>query len=217
MAALIYAIFESEEIQEMIFNKLQDIGFLLRKMDGQLEVIRKKQEQKKLFINIQFFSSIQQTDYIFFERVVNQLNNLIKELGKSGKTKLAEAFEYVIRKAVEKKELISKNGEFYTPKEVVKTVIKLADIKDEMAIYNPVSNMGEFIVEGAKNEKVYIFGQESDTRNFNICTTNLWLHNIIDKRMTQEEEELQLVDLAVANPPFVENSKKRVERLLFRV
>lgn len=212
MAALIYVIFESEEIQEMIFNKLQDIGFLLRKMDGQLEKIRK--EQRNLFINIQFFSSVQQIDYIFFERVVNQLNNLIKELGKSGKPQLAEAFEYIISKAVENNEWVSNNGEFYTPKELVKTMISLADIKDNMAIYNPASDMGEFIVESAKNRMVYIFGQESDTSNFNICISNLWLHDIVDKRMTQEEESLQLVDLAVANPPFVENSKRRNESSL---
>jgi len=61
---------------------------------------------------------------------------------------------------------------------------------------------------------VYIFGQESDTSNFNICISNLWLHDIVDKRMTQEEESLQLVDLAVANPPFVENSKRRNESSL---
>ncbi len=70
---------------------------------------------------------------------------------------------------------------------------------------------GNFIVESAKKGPIYAFGEENNARNYNICMTNLYLHDIFNKRIKEENgEKFQLVDLAIANPPFVSSMREDV-------
>ena len=112
-------------------------------------------------------------------------------------------------KAAQNNEISFNNKEYYTPKGLVKTMVNLLNIKDGMAIYNPACGTGNFITESAKQANIYAFGEENNISNYNICITNLWLHDIYNKRIkVNSNEKFQEVDIAIANPPFVDDNKE---------
>lgn len=206
MAALIYVMYEDyEQLRNILHHVLEDSELLMKEVDRQLQRIKEKQQEERIFRNIGFYEVINRQNFEIFRVIVAELNDLIIKVGKEGKAKIAEAFEYCIMKAASRNERFSKNGEYYTPKGLVKLMVEIADIKDNMAIYNPACATGEFIIESAKRGKIYAFGEENDSSNYNICQTNLWLHEIENKRIEEEQEaEIPKVDLAIANPPFVD-------------
>ena len=82
-----------------------------------------------------------------------------------------------------------------------------------MAIYNPASGSGDFIVESAKKAKIYAFGEETNINNYNICMTNLWIHDIYNKRIQENiGENFRLADVAVGNPPFAGDSREEINK-----
>ena len=106
------------------------------------------------------------------------MEELVKNTQEYGKKLIAEAFEDAITKAAKNNEISFQNTEYYTPNEIVKTMIDLLPIRNNSSIYNPACGVGNFIVESAKLGSIYAFGDESNISNYNICMTNLWLHNI---------------------------------------
>lgn len=208
-SALIYIVtydVEENSIKDLQFS-MEDRIFLINQIDYKIENIRKKENSKKLFINIKFEEIIIDTDnFLILKQVIIQLLELIlklKELETNGKKMIAEAFEYVIMRAAKNNELPLKNGEFYTSKGLIKSMVNLLDIKDKMAVYNPACGTGNFLTASAKVANIYAFGEESSIYNYNICMTNLWLHEIYNKRIKEDEmEQFQKADIAIANPPF---------------
>ncbi len=213
ISALIYVLYKNKEyLNQKIDYAKENIKEILNWIDKELNNIRLEEKSFILFINIHFYKIMDLNDYKIFITIILKLSKLIKNLDnlvENSKKILAEAFEYIIMIASQENEISNSDGEFYTPKGIVKTMVKIADIKNGMAIYNPASGTGNFITESAKQAKIYSFGEESSLANYNICVTNLWLHDIYDKRIGIEyEEKVKLVDLAIGNPPFVERSQK---------
>lgn len=208
ISALIYAIYENILDFEQILTQNNNMQYILTFIDNKLEQIRNK-DSKKLFINISFKHNINNENYDSFKQILLNLFNLILNLEKkydNSKNMLAESFEFVILKAVQSGYTSLNSKEYYTPKGVVKTMVKLADIQNKSAVYNPASGSGNFFVESAKTAQIFAFGEEPNISNFNICNTNLWLHNIKDKRINNEYgeyiENSKMFDVAIANPPF---------------
>lgn len=132
-----------------------------------------------------------------------------------GKKLIAEAFEDAITKAAKNNEISFQNTEYYTPNEIVKTMIDLLPIRNNSSIYNPACGVGNFIVESAKLGSIYAFGDESNISNYNICMTNLWLHNIKNKRIDNIKiDKMPKVDYVVANPPFAINNMQKGDKKL---
>lgn len=219
ISALIYAIYESkiytknkEYIQQL------DILYIINTIDYILNKIIEKERSRNLFINIRFNEIINER----LKEVITEICELMSKIDKlEGDTKsiLAEAFEYLIMKSASNGEISFKKGEFYTPKGLVKTMVKLLDIKPNMSIYNPSTGTGNFIIESAKYcKEIYVFGEEENISNYNICITNLWLHNIYNKRIKEnKEEKIQLVDRAIANPPFVQDSENYINSIYYKI
>lgn len=208
MAALIYAMYENhEQLQRILkYNEL-----LIEELDRQVQEIGEKNSKEKIFKKLEFRDVINEQNFDIFKIIVTELDDLIIKVGEEGKAKIAEAFEYCIMKAASRNERTSRNGEHYTPKGLVKLMVEIADVKENMAIYNPASGTGEFIVESAKYGEIYAFGEENDNSNYNICQTNLWLHEVKNKRIAEEQEvKVPKVDLAIANPPFVDYARPNI-------
>ena len=209
ISALIFVLYKNRKILKQIINtKEERLYGILKWIDGELENIRIQEKSHFLFINVNFtnIDGLENSKSIF--EVILDLSDLILQLDKlveNSKEILAEAFDNMIMKESQENDKLNGNGEFYTPKEVVKTMVKLANIKEGYAIYNPASETGNFITESAKQAKIYSFGEENNLLNYDICITNLWLHDISDKRIgLNYEKKVELVDIAIANPPFTE-------------
>lgn len=210
MSALIYALFETK-IEINIKDEI-DTMWLIREIDKELDDIRTRENSYKLFINIRLGEVIDREYYSIIKEIIIKINKLIIET-KRDKKILAKAFEYILMDAAENNDLKLQNGEFYTPKAIINTMVNLLPIKDNMAIYNPASGSGDFIVESAKKAKIYAFGEETNINNYNICMTNLWIHDIYNKRIQENiGENFRLADVAVGNPPFAGDSKEEINK-----
>lgn len=217
ISALIYVIYENiDEIQKII--KQDSVSYTLEYIDKQLENIREKEKSEVLFKNIKFSKIINKIYYITIEKIINSINDLISSQINMEMPKkiLAEAFEYIIMKSEQDNDNISGNEVFYTPKGLVKTMTKLLNIENNKGIYNPACGTGNFIVESAKLANIYAFGEEKSIRNYNICMTNLWIHDINNKLIKQDTlEEIPQVRYAIANPPFKEDIKGSIQKELY--
>jgi type I restriction enzyme M protein len=117
-----------------------------------------------------------------------------------------------------------KAGEFYTPGEVVRTLVEVVDPREGMSIYDPTCGSGGMLIQaadyirecGGNPKDRSLYGQESIGTTWSICKMNMLLHDIADADIRQEDTirkpqhrdeggELKRYDRVLANPPFSQN------------
>jgi type I restriction enzyme M protein len=134
---------------------------------------------------------------------------------------LGAAYEYLIRDFADSAG--KKGGEFYTPRAVVRMMVRIAQPDEGMTIYDPCSGSGgmlvlskEYLDEHQKNPKdLRLYGQESNGGVWAISKMNMLLHGIADadirngdslsEPLHTEGGELMRFDRVITNPPFSQN------------
>ncbi len=139
---------------------------------------------------------------------------------------LGDAYEYLIKMFAD--DAGKKGGEFYTPKGVVRLIVRLIRPKPMNLVYDPTCGSGGMLIESAKyiaeqpggkvgkNINVSLFGQEKNLGTWAICKINMILHNFMDADIRKgdtltdpkhrdEKNNLKLFDRVIANPPFSQN------------
>jgi type I restriction enzyme M protein len=137
---------------------------------------------------------------------------------------LGAAYEYLIRDFADSAG--KKGGEFYTPRSVVRMMVRIAQPDEGMTIYDPCSGSGgmlvlskEYLDEHQKNSKdLRLYGQESNGGVWAISKMNMLLHGIPDadirngdtlaEPLHTEGGELTRFDRVITNPPFSQNFTK---------
>lgn len=129
---------------------------------------------------------------------------------------MGDSYEYLIKKFAD---LSKKNaGEFYTPRSVVKLMVKILDPKPGDTVYDPACGTGGMLIEAIRNvhndQSTYgrIYGQEKNLATSAIARMNLFLHGARDFKIKQGDTlksplflhrgSLQTFDCVIANPPF---------------
>nr|WP_245682988.1 class I SAM-dependent DNA methyltransferase [Alkalibacterium thalassium] len=129
---------------------------------------------------------------------------------------MGDSYEFLIKKFAD---LSKKNaGEFYTPRSVVKLMVKMLDPKPGDSVYDPACGTGGMLIEAIRNmrddKSTYgkIYGQEKNLATSAIARMNLFLHGARDFKVKQGDTlksplflhrgELQTFDCVIANPPF---------------
>lgn len=131
---------------------------------------------------------------------------------------LGNAYEYLIKKFAD--EGGTKGGEFYTPEEVVKTLVGIVKPKEGEAIYDPTVGSGGMLIHstyyieghGGNPKNVSLNGQEINLSTWAICKMNMLFHDatgaeikkgdtIRDPKHTKAGT-LNTFDVVLANPPF---------------
>jgi type I restriction enzyme M protein len=139
---------------------------------------------------------------------------------------LGAAYEYLIKFFADSAG--KKAGEFYTPADVVRTLVEIVDPHPGMSIYDPTCGSGGMLIQtrdyirecGGNPKDVSFFGQESIGTTWSICKMNMLLHGIADANIRQEDtirrpqhkaenNELKRYDRVLANPPFSQNYIKK--------
>jgi type I restriction enzyme M protein len=133
-----------------------------------------------------------------------------------GEDIFGDAYEYLLAEFAN--ETKKKGGEFFTPRQVVKLLVKLTCPKPDMKICDPTVGSGGMLILSYKHlpkekaKTLTLHGQESNRGNMAMCKMNLVLHGItgfrIEHGKTLEEPKLtkggQLLkyDRVLANFPF---------------
>jgi type I restriction enzyme M protein len=121
-----------------------------------------------------------------------------------------------------------KAGEFYTPAEVVRTIVEIVEPQPGMSVYDPTCGSGGMLIQtrdyirecGGDPRDLALAGQESIGSTWSICKMNMLLHGIPHADIRQEDtirkpqhkddiNELKRFDRVLANPPFAQNYIKK--------
>ena len=137
---------------------------------------------------------------------------------------LGAAYEYLVGEFADSAG--KKGGEFYTPRSVVRMMVRLIEPREGMRIYDPCSGSGgmlilskEYVEENGGNPRdLRLFGQENNGGVWSISKMNLLLHGIPDadirngdtlaEPLHTEGGELMRFDRVITNPPFSLNYTK---------
>jgi type I restriction enzyme M protein len=138
---------------------------------------------------------------------------------------LGAAYEYLIRDFADSAG--KKGGEFYTPRSVVRMMVRLIEPQEGMRIYDPCAGSGGMLVlskeyldeHGLNSKNLELYGQESNGGVWSISKMNMLLHGIPDADVRNDDTlaapqhteggELMRFDRVITNPPFSQNYEKK--------
>lgn len=132
---------------------------------------------------------------------------------------LGDAYEWILHYFAPQK---AKEGEVYTPREVIKLIVEMLDPQPGKGVYDPASGSGGMLIISYQHvenesgrqeaEKLFLFGQEANHKTLALAKMNLYIHDIGNAHIMlgdtllypkfKEGERLQQFDIVIANPPW---------------
>jgi type I restriction enzyme M protein len=144
---------------------------------------------------------------------------------------LGAAYEFLIKYFADSAG--KKGGEFYTPNEVVRLLVKILEPQEGMEIYDPTVGSGGMLIQsrqfvgeiGQDETNTRLYGQEDSGTTWAMCKMNMILHGINDAEIENEdtlvnplhidkEGRLKTFDRVIANPPFSQNYSQK--KMIFK-
>jgi type I restriction enzyme M protein len=137
---------------------------------------------------------------------------------------LGSAYEFLINMFAESAG--KKGGDFYTPRDVIRLMVRVLDPRPGMRVYDPTCGSGGMLIitreyveqSGGDPTNLRLCGQVNDASAWSICKINMLLHDIqgADIRLQDtllhpmhlDGGELERFDRVIANPPFSQNYTK---------
>lgn len=136
---------------------------------------------------------------------------------------LGAAYEFLVKDFADSAG--KKGGEFYTPRDVVRLMVQIAQPQVGMSVYDPCHGSGGMLIlsreyvadSGGDPRNLYLAGQEKDGSVWSIAKMNMLLHGIKDARLLHDADgtleaplhieggELMRFDRVITNPPFSMN------------
>jgi len=132
---------------------------------------------------------------------------------------LGQAYEYLLKNFAD--ESGKKAGEFFTPRQVVRLIVRMLDPQPGESIYDPACGSGGMLVEtinsvrahGGDTRTLRLYGQEVNLTTAAIAKMNLFLHEIEDFKIVRGDTlrspglrrpdgTISQFDMVIANPPF---------------
>lgn len=178
-------------------------------------------------LNKELQGVINRVDFLEFARnqenreLLRQLVELFNkyDLSETSSDILGDAYEHILMKFAPEK---AKEGEIYTPREVIKLLVQILDPKPGESVYDPCCGSGgmlmfsySYVTEkyGEKEaSKLFLYGQERNPEIYAICWMNLLLHDIRNANIThgdtldyprfKEDGRLKQFDVVIANIPW---------------
>jgi len=149
---------------------------------------------------------------------------------------LGDAYEHILMRFAPDK---AKEGEIYTPREVIRLLVEVLDPKPGESVYDPCCGSGGMLILSyyhvleryGRDEvgRLFLFGQERNPTIYAICAMNLLLHDIRNAvlengdtldypRFRDEKGALRRFDVVIANPPWNQDGydEDRLKKADFR-
>ena len=128
---------------------------------------------------------------------------------------LGDAYEWVLRYFAPEK---AKEGEIYTPREVIRLLVEMLDPKPGEKVYDPCCGSGgmlilshkhvEAVYGKEKTRELFLYGQEANPKIRAYCKMNLYIHDIKDAdiqlgdTLLYTKHSIGFADVVMANPPW---------------
>jgi len=132
---------------------------------------------------------------------------------------LGDAYEWILHYFAPQK---AKEGEVYTPREVIKLLIEILDPKPGESVYDPACGSGGMLILSYKHvedehgkseaEKLFLYGQEANHKTLALAKMNLYIHDIRNAHLAlgdtllypkfKDGESFKKFDIVIANPPW---------------
>jgi len=196
-------------------------------------------------LNAQLQGVINRVDFLEFARnqenreLLRQLVELFNkyELGGEGVSPdvLGDAYEHILMKFAPEK---AKEGEIYTPREVIRLMVEVLDPRPGESVYDPCCGSGGMLIIShlhvaekfghEETRKLFLFGQERNPEIYAVCQMNLLLHDIknaniangdtLDYPRFNEDGRLKQFDVVIANVPWNQDGygEERLKKADFR-
>ena len=206
--------------EEYLWDEIRkDVNKLPEKFSKALKILADKNpELKDVLDNVDF---IQFTTNRENAELLRQLVELFseKKLTHVSADILGDAYEWVLRYFAPDK---AKEGEIYTPREVINLLVEVLDPKPGESVYDPTSGSNGMLILSYKHvenkhgkkgvDKLFLSGQEANHKTLAFGRMNLYIHNIRNAELAygdtllypkfKEGENVKQFDIVIANPPW---------------
>jgi len=206
--------------EEFLWENLRkDVSGLTERFSRALKVIAERNPELKDVVDsvdfVQFAGSRENAE------ILRQLVELFSErkLQHVSADILGDAYEWILRYFAPTK---AKEGEIYTPREVIRLLIEVLDPKPMESAYDPACGSAGMLISAYKHveekygkdeaSKLFLFGQEANQNILALSKMNMYIHDIRDAHLEfgdtflypkfKEGEGLRRFDVVVANPPW---------------
>jgi len=132
---------------------------------------------------------------------------------------LGDAYEWILRYFAPQK---AKEGEVYTPREVIRLLIEILDPKPSESVYDPASASNGMLIASYNHVKeqfgpdavkqIFLYGQEANAKTLAFGRMNMYIHDIRNVQLGygdtllypkfKDGEAIRQFDVVVANPPW---------------
>jgi len=208
--------------EEFLWDNIRkDVSRLPERFSMALKIIAERNPELKDVVDnvdfVQFTSSRENAE------ILRQLVELFseKKLHRVSPDILGDAYEWILRYFAPTK---AKEGEIYTPREVIRLLIEILDPKPEESVYDPACGSGGMLILAYKHikddpkygkseaDKLFLYGQEVNQRTIALAKMNMYIHDIRNCHLEfgdtflypkfKEGGSLKKFDVVVANPPW---------------
>jgi type I restriction enzyme M protein len=177
--------------EEFLWDNIRkDVERLPEKLANVMkELAKRNPDLKDIFERVDFMQFATNPES---KEILRQLFEVFSErkLYKVSPDVLGDAYEWIISYFAPQK---AKEGEVYTPREVIRLMVEILDPKPNESVYDPACGSGGMLIlsynyvkkkYGEKEaEKISLFGQEANPLSLAICKMNLIIHGINDARV----------------------------------
>ncbi|MBW2031019.1 MAG: SAM-dependent DNA methyltransferase [Deltaproteobacteria bacterium] len=175
-------------------------------------------ELRAVFENVDFLQFAQSYENA---EILRQLFELFSSysLDKVSPDILGDAYEWILRYFAPQK---AKEGEVYTPREVIQLMVEMLAPKPGESVYDPACGSGGMLISAYKHveskrgreeaDKLFLFGQELNFKTIALAKMNLYIHDIRNAQLFQgntllypkfkEGGKLKQFDIVITNPPW---------------
>lgn len=206
--------------EEYLWESIRkDIEHLPEKFSKALKVISERNPDLKDALDnmdfIQFASNVENAE------ILRQLVELFseKKLYHVSPDILGDAYEWILRYFAPQK---AKEGEVYTPREVISLLVNILDPKPQESVYDPASGSNGMLIISyrhvkdtygeKKAGKLFLYGQEANQKTLSLGRMNLYIHDIKNHNLAlgdtllypkfKEGDDVKKFDVVIANPPW---------------
>lgn len=175
-------------------------------------------ELKDVFENVDFVQFTTNRENV---EILRQLVELFsaKPLHHVSPDILGDTYEWILRYFAPQK---AKEGEVYTPREVIKLIVKILSPQPGESVYDPALGSSGMLIASYKYvkdekgksdaDKLFLFGQEANHKTLALSEMNLFIHDIRNAQIAlgdtllypkfKEGEGIKTFDVVIANPPW---------------